>query len=248
MDHNKINETITLTFSECVENHVGMEKIGTKTTKGYSLEELYEIKDRAEKDEIKCEMYDLTGTCVDKKIDDSACVLVLRNVFDTKILFEKLKSLKWDTKAKMRGKVVNKRARYNLCFCDKEQEPDYNQGKGRIVSFSSIDELQNLRNLILKYTNDKLLAEGNYYYNINKCGIGYHGDSERCKVVGYRIGASMDLYYQWYFKSERIGEQTRIPLHDGDMYIMGHKATGNDWKRRIVYTLRHATGCHTYTK
>ena len=30
------------------------------------------------------------------------------------------------------------------------------------------------------------------------------------------------------------------------MYIMNFKATGNDWKQRNIYTLRHATGCKKY--
>ena len=30
-------------------------------------------------------------------------------------------------------------------------------------------------------------CESNYYYDINKTGIGYHGDSERRKVVVIRI-------------------------------------------------------------
>jgi len=31
-------------------------------------------------------------------------------------------------------------------------------------------------------------------------------------------------------------------LEDGDMYIMSEKASGFDWKKRSIYTLRHAAG------
>ena len=37
-------ETITLTFGECAENHVGMEKLGEIGEEGYSFEELLKIK------------------------------------------------------------------------------------------------------------------------------------------------------------------------------------------------------------
>ena len=39
-----------------------------------------------------------------------------------------------------------------------------------------------------------------------------------------------------------------IKTSSEDMYIMNFKATGNDWKRRNIYTLRHATGCEKYIK
>jgi hypothetical protein len=38
-----MNGTITLTFSESVENHVGMEIIGKKSSKGYHCGELYDL-------------------------------------------------------------------------------------------------------------------------------------------------------------------------------------------------------------
>ena len=34
-------------------------------------------------------------------------------------------NLQWDKKAKMYGKVVNKHARYNICFGNESQDPDY---------------------------------------------------------------------------------------------------------------------------
>jgi hypothetical protein len=82
---------------------------------------------------------------------------------------------------------------------------------------------------------------------VSKCGIGYHGDAERRKVVAVRMGASMPLYYQWYQHSNPIGEPIEVSLGDGDMYIMSEKAVGQDWLKKNVATLRHATGCKKYT-
>lgn len=36
----------------------------------------------------------------------------------------------WDKKCWMRGRVVNKKARWNLCYTDKAQEPNYEKKEG----------------------------------------------------------------------------------------------------------------------
>jgi hypothetical protein len=73
-------------------------------------------------------------------------------------------------------------------------------------------------------------------------------DAERVIVIGLRMGASMNLKYRWYQRSEPKGESLEILLNHGDMYIMSHKATGNDWLKKIIPTLRHSEGCPKYTK
>ena len=105
-------------------------------------------------------------------------------------LYEELLALDYDKQALMYGRVVNKTARYNLCFSDIAQEPSYVDGKGRIVSFESVELLNKIRlslgsiigpaSSVLGMQGPKgvnLEAEANYYYDISKCGIGYHGDS-----------------------------------------------------------------------
>ena len=157
-------------------------------------------------------------------------------------------SLAMDKQAFMRGRVVNKHARWNLCFADEDQEPSYADGKGRIVSYRHIPRTQKIRETISEWMEDEMLnGEANYYYDISKCGIGYHGDAERRKVFAVRMGKSMPIYFQWFQKSKPIGERIQIDLDDGDMYIMSEKAVGTDWMKKIVPTLRHATGCDKFT-
>ena len=149
----------------------------------------------------------------------------------------------------MYGKVNNKTARYNLCFNDTSQEPDYEAGKGRIVAFDEIKLTNIIRNRLPEFFGDKaknLVAEGNLYYNINYNGIGYHGDSERKIVIAIRLGNSFPLRYQWYRDSSPIGEHIDINLNAGDIYIMSDKAVGYDWKKKKILTLRHAAGCKDY--
>ena len=78
-------------------------------------------------------------------------------------------------------------------------------------------------------------------------GIGFHGDAERLKVIAVRVGESLSLHYQWFYQNKPIGTRAIISLEHGDMYIMSQKTTGNDWKKKNSYTLRHATGCNKFT-
>lgn len=92
-----------------------------------------------------------------------------------------------------------------------------------------------------------LKGEGNYYYDVTKCGIGFHGDSERRKVIAIRLGASIPIHYQWFQRNLPTGNRMIFPLDDGDIYVMSEKAVGTDWKKKIDFTLRHATGCAKFT-
>ena len=92
-----------------------------------------------------------------------------------------------------------------------------------------------------------MACEGNYYYDVSKCGIGFHGDGERKRVVGLRLGASIPLHYQWFHKSRPVGERSIIMLNHGDLYVMSEKAVGTDWLLKNTLTLRHAAGSKKYT-
>ena len=80
-----------------------------------------------------------------------------------------------------------------------------------------------------------------------KNGIGFHGDAERKEVIAIRTGNHiMPLHYQWYFKSQRVGQRFTTDS-SGDLCVMSEKAVvliGNE----VYYTLRHATGADKYTK
>ena len=156
-------------------------------------------------------------------------------------------ALTTDKKAYMRGRVVNKLARHNLCFSDEAQEPDYEVGQGRVISFDTVPLLQTIRRRLPDFFGEQsrdLQCEGNYYYDITKCGIGFHGDGERRIVVAARLGESIPLHYQWFHHSSPIGSRIVIKpsLQHGDMYCMSSKAVGTDWRKSSILTLRHAAG------
>lgn len=248
------NSVYTITFSECVENHVGMQKVGQISSNGFTIEELEKAMDKLKEDGVECTLVDLTLYEYDT---ERAAILIIYNGMNVlgspadKLLEEQdnitYDATYYDTRRKS---VLNKRARHNVCFGEEEQEPDMEEGKGTIIAFNNVPLLNNVRKRLSYYLGDKasqLMAEGNKYYDPNKCGIGYHGDVERRKVIALRLGGTMDLWYSWFYSSKSIGDPYRIILDHGDMYVMSEKATGNDWKKRSIFTLRHAAGCKKYT-
>jgi len=238
----------TITYGDVAENHAKMQKIGTLHDSGYSIEQLEKVQSIVNELGLKTEMVNLNGEF------EAAMVLIIRKGAqfilgeETDGLIEENDALTMDKKALMRGKVVNKVARWNLCFAEEDQEPDYEDGKGRIVSWSRIPRMQRIREAISSWTDDVLLnGEANYYYDLSRCGIGYHGDAERKKVFAVRMGATMPLFFQWFQRSAPIGEPIKLVLNDGDMYMMSEKAVGFDWLKKVIPTLRHSTGCVKFT-
>jgi len=277
-------ETITITFGDVAENHVGMQKIGTLSEGGITNKELKRIK-RKFKENCECKIVKLNELLkgeedeeIKEKIEgaDDARILIIRNGVnfllqerkeDTSDLRKEMTSFEWDSKARMYGRVVNKHARHNVCFGKKEQEPNYEEGKGRVVPWKKVRSLKFIKKKFEEMLRDvkdpegeeegekegeekkkeKLQGEGNRYYDVTKCGIGYHGDAERRKVIALRLGASMKICFQWYYKGKRVGSKYSEVINDGDIYIMNWKACGFDWKKRNIFTLRHAAGCDKFT-
>ncbi len=238
--------TITLTFSEQVENHVGMQKLGNEVKDGFSIEDLCVMSTKFK----NCELIKLDYLVKDENV---ACLLIIRNgineILDndtsSDLLLKEQEQLNVDKQAYMKGRVVNKIARHNLCFGDQKQDPDYKNKKGTVIGFNQVPVLEELRNKLPNFFGEKarsFFVEGNYYYDIAQCYIGYHGDSERKRVIGARLGTEFPLHFQWYKKCKPIGEKLSINLNHGDIYVMSEKATGNDWKLRNSATLRHAAG------
>ena len=187
---------ITITFGDCAENHKGMQVIGNSADNGYDVQVLELAKERFEKKGAKCVLIDLKQLLDDDIRDkaEEAKVLIVKNAIDLLLkksksnkekLFKELEDLEWDTKALMYGRVVNKKARYNLCFDDQAQDPNYQNGKGRIIAWNTTPLLKKIKKSLSKFIDEtnKLAGEGNYYYNVSETGISFHIDNERKKVI-----------------------------------------------------------------
>ncbi len=245
-------DAITLTFGDCMENHAGMQKIGTQSEHGYTLENIMNVKNKLDEN-IMSELICLNDYLQDDKKTESAYVLIIRNFIDkdfaTNISNEHNKLVPdkkyCDTR---RQKVLNKLARWNLCFDNFSQAPDYENKKGTIINYSDVQFTNKLKEIVFNLVDDKSLKlEANYYYNLKTTGIGFHGDTERKKVVGVRLGKPNELVFRWFKNCVPIGTDFKTILNHGDIYIMSEKAVGFDWKSRSKLTLRHAAGCKKYT-
>lgn len=269
------NAFMTITFCECSENHVGMEKNGGKAEIGFTITDFKSAMKWANKNGLVTHLYklhDLLKEVGDDEVgvgddevgvgdDEKAWVLVIKDVLghlkiNQKEIFTELMELKWDDKYfdQRRKRVLNKHARKNCCFGDIGQKADFQNKKGTIYKFEDIKSLNKIRlglGLILGEKAKGLLAEGNLYSDggEKKHGIGFHGDSERRLVVGFRFSLknkTPDLHYKWFEKSKVISKVKKVALYSGDMYVMSQKAAGTDWKKRSLRTLRHATGAKKY--
>jgi hypothetical protein len=253
--------TITITFGDAGENHVGMQQLGKKLDRGFTYEELRDVAHVYSQDgDYVTELIDLEALLPEEHRSDrtrGASLLIIRDILPSFELthedtFETLRAMKWDSQfwSQKHGRVVNKNARHNFCVGDFSQEADLANKRGTVHDFKDVPCLQKIREdmaLMLGDRVGKFIAEGNYYYDSSSCGIGLHGDAERRCVIAFRFGKAMPLCFQWYLQSERVGEKTTLNIRGGDAYIMSDLAVGHDWKLRKVPTLRHAAGCAKYT-
>jgi hypothetical protein len=248
----ELNKVYTITFGDVAENHAKMQKIGTLHDNGYSVQQLHYIQEKLVGYGLTTEMVDL-NVGFDATFQPAKVLVIRRGAQfilgeETTGLIAENDALTMDKKAFMKGRVVNKVARWNLCFADEDQEPNYEDGKGTVVAWKHIPRMSRIRQVISEWTEDVLLnGEANYYYDISQCGIGFHGDGERRKVFAVRMGETMPLYFKWFQNSQPVGEPFELILNDGDMYIMSEKAVGFDWLKKKIPTLRHSTGCAKFT-
>jgi hypothetical protein len=246
---------ITITFGDCAENHVGMQKLGKLSYEGMKIKDIEKTQSVFEKNGFKCERFDLVkeaNISHIKPIAQEAEVLIIRDAYKAFLGGVSLEELnkevlehEWDKHAFMRGRVVNKKARYNLIFSEESQEPDYENKKGRVIKYEDVPNIKKIREGLPDFFGEKaskLHAEGNYYYDMKNTYIGFHGDAERKIVVALRLGTvSMPFHYQWFQKGFPIGNRIILSLNPGDFYVMSEKAVGTDWLKKVIPTLRHAT-------
>lgn len=239
------NLTVTVTFGDCAEENIGA---------GFSKEDLVFAKDKFEQAGCLTELVCLNNALYGQAED--AFVLIVKEGVDalgcdSDDLLNEQAALDVDKKAFMYGRVVNKHARYNLCFAEESLEAHYESGQGSVVSFESVPMLCKIRENLPSLFGEKardLFAQGNYYHDVTKCGIGFHGDTQRKKVIALRLGRDMPLHFQWWHRGERTGKRVRRILQHGDLYAMSEKATGYDWKKKDIFTLRHAAGASKFLK
>ncbi len=253
------DSTITCTFCKCGENHVGMQMIGEREASGtgFNLFDLRRGCQWCKANGVEYELWDL-GLDLEEIETPAAYILIMRGctsvIVNSKLLFNELRELDWDKKFKSYGTVKDKHIRHNLIFADPPyapQEPNYESGSGRIIEYNDLPLLSKVRATLPEILGPKardMICEGNHYHLPGKTGIGWHGDTERRRVIGVRLGNSMNLKFRWYHNRLPVGNTMEFELHHGDIYVMSECAVGTEWKKPTLYTLRHCGGSNTKGK
>jgi hypothetical protein len=177
------NGFLTHTFSECVENHAGMQMLGKRRAVGFDAATLRAVAASVE----GASVVELGGQGADE-----ACVVVIKKGVNKllkdpdgadKLLAESVSKPFDSTFLNVKRKVVQtKHGRYNNCYADAPQEPDIPNGKGTVVAFGDAPVMAKLRAALPELLGEGaegLFAETNYYKDVTdkKVGIGWHGVS-----------------------------------------------------------------------
>jgi hypothetical protein len=270
--------TMTLTFGDVAESHVGMQKLGKMADNGFTLEDLQRASTYFTARGCEAIIIRLNDYLPDKaknkeeqqfldqanaEEDFQAYVLIVRgglkNITNPVELATEMLIYDWDTKLynDRKKQVQQKNARHNLNFDENNQDPDFTKGKGTTVSWADVPILKQVKDRLVDIFGknaEDLKCEGNKYYEPKGTGIGYHGDTERRKVIGLRLGRAMNLHFMWYYNDRPRGYNVSFTLQPGDLYCMSEKTVGTDWRPNAKrgwtkkrYTLRHAAGAAKYT-
>ena len=193
-------------------------------------------------------MVDLTENC--SIPCEEACVMVVRpnSKATANACLREVEGIQFDTFTSARGKVLNAHTRHIAFLGEEARSPDASTGEHTVLGWSQIPATERARQEL-----DELLGGLPYvrsgcalkYPDLQKCGIGWHGDGERRQTIVYRVGSSSStrpLCFQWYAQGETVGPVVRVHLEHGDYLVSSSKAVGKDWRLRKVPTLRHATG------
>lgn len=250
-----------------------MSMIGEECEQGFSLKQLEFAQKEFQRHGCRTELHALHEECNQGERDapviipqeDQAWLLVVRGGVDALLthtewqcagLVKSLASEEPDKhlckKSGQGFRVMEKRQRWNLMYGDDATMRDYEHGRSTVIAFSAKPPLAAIRDAwprMLGSGARKMVAELNVYFDVQKCGIGWHGDSERSKVAALRLGAELPLAYQWFHRQRPVGRLLTFSLRHGDVYVMSDRAVGRTWLREHSrYTLRHAAGSETYIR
>jgi hypothetical protein len=255
--------TWSLTIGNGGENHTGMEFLGKlrKKGQGWDVDRLINAKDIMENIfDKQVDLYNLNKECLEGlTIPESskpkdAYLMVVRGFLSDKVhqnMVKELGSYEWDRKYwdTRRQTVLNKLARANVCYGNKARKANYSEKKGTIIGFEQSPLVGNLLKVVEILMKDEgLIVEGNQYDDVNKNGIGPHGDTERVCVSCLRVGASMPMKFGMFWNCKIRGKPFETVMNGGDLYFMSEEAVGAEWKSRSKWIWRHCAGAKKYLK
>lgn len=248
--------TITITFDEQTENHVGQKR-------GFRVDELESVRQLFESEDYPCQLINLSQRAnliaiTLSSTPEPAWILVIPNGIEAilsavkvkaKDIYDEQNALQVGERAMEYGLVVNTNARYTLCLEDTGKAPEPLNSKAAIIGLNQLPLTKYVRSKLTAYfgSNAKdLRCQGNYYCDLAHGGVGFQAETQSKKVIAVYLGAPIPLYFQWFKQGKAVGERIKLLLKHGDMYMMSEKATGCDWNTQTIYTVQHVLGCDKY--
>lgn len=262
-DQNDINTqfipTATITLSENIMHFSSMQNFGQKAENGFSNDDLIKV-------------YNLfpSGTCEIINLKDilpktlyeipDAYILIIREQFkiyadeilNTMISQEGSNSegiitgVSWDDYRIHNSKLVESKLHKKLVFLDIQElyKLPFStiENRGTIYNIRRIPHLFKLNEVFNSLFNERLYAEGTYYYNTNECYTPMHQKKERKKVINLHLGSSFPLHFCWYHQSQKVSDMKTIQINHGDLYIMSEIAIGNIKESKTKLYLKHSMG------
>jgi hypothetical protein len=248
-----------LTLGEQSEIHVGGKIYGKGlASHGFTVAELEKV---AESFGDHARVINLTKALPDHlQAGNEAAILIIKGGVDaimgiagfSQTLFDEQESVKYDEfyYDHRRKRKLNKVARHNAVFGSVHipHSEDYRQST--VIAYDEVPHFKAFRAKLPEVFGEKardLECEGNHYYSA-KSGIGFHGDSERRKVICASLGSTTVLHMYWRLPKafDQGSAMFQFELEPGTVYAFSEKATGHDWRSSSKCRLVHGAGARSY--
>lgn len=223
---------------------------------GYSYDELLEIQQLLSSYNVKSTLINLGQYGNSETSAIRTGILIIHQglhifVNQPNQFHHELNNLIWDHQGKMYGSIRHKVSRHTLCFADINSSSNHEHGQGTVENFNKLPILSHIRQYLPKICGTKsmnLMADGSRFYNVNTCGLHYHGNINANIVIGFQVGSKIPISFQWFYQNKPVGQAFETILNSGDMFISDNFAFGLHSRKRNIPVLKHAFGGQQYTK
>jgi hypothetical protein len=242
------NTVLSLLIGDVV-GREGRQRGGELAQSGYSATFLRGLVPVLKEMGFPARIVELTPACTVPGADD-ACVLVVRfaKQFSEPVI-EELRTqhytpFVWNRRTK---RVDQARSRHIFFVGPEAVEEDRSTGARRVVTWDHLPASKLVYRMLMSILEEKVPFCGAAikYHDVNKSGIGWHGDQERRKTIVMRLGAASSrapLFFAWFFRHEIVSEPVGVHLEHGDVVVYSEKSVGCDTKMSSIPTVRHGMG------
>ncbi len=107
-----------------------------------------------------------------------------------------------------------------------------------------LQKISQTMNTMFGRKGNKLFWKMDMLYDLNKCGHKFKGQTEGdWGSAQIRLGAEVPIKFKWFYQNKAIEDAlTIVPSHGSLIVLDGCVASGKNWRRPHICTIRHAEG------